>query len=801
MSFAIDDDMQESTSCDFTALSDLWFPSVDELCGKILTELGRNVSFERAFATLLKKVRKWLPCITDGYSALRYARFLLEQCRGTEARIEARARVNVLIQASLQELSCARMLEDGRPVDSLLCSCPGGLEHVSLLKAILSTGAPVHQALLLSQLGKSIYADAIVRDITRMQIGSWNQEETSQIIGNKLLDSCSDPDVRRVLLDIAAEHRLKMIESGQVADMLEGLDPNDQLFLPLLRYIGECSLRDLIPLLRDRLGNSDGMPLSTLLGFLDVLSQLGADLSSIHIPCSCPLLLEYVERASGSIPKSPSGGAGLRLAQCAFYGDIGLPGQAGGGGLATLLNSLGKTLARNRGVEAVYTLVLLHLQGAGNDNSSESPVSFHAISSQRRDPAHERAWSSNPGWSAAQGGNPLLEISDEGHMIVRVPVSFPPVDQARQFLLHEYEIFRAVHRALLLHGLEPDIFHVRYSDNASRAVMLLAQTLGRRIVFTITPDPHRNFSDTEGRIRPIREQEALFNLNKVFLADQIAREADGLVLIGHGGKNDQIAPYFPQLVLSRDPKKQIRVMPEGIELSVEYQTGESPFHYLKLLTDHPGAHRLEKRYLDNPMLVNVGRLSFEKGQHRLVKAWGASGLSRVYNLLLVGGNQENPEGEERALIERINTLMEHVVHLRGRFCHLGALPNRQVRLIERSIKETTTAGRPHVYVCSSFKEEFGISILEAMASGFLVMAPVRGGAGSYIQHGSNGFLIETRDSASLQKSMESILGEDGLSPNTLKQIAERGRSYAQEAFGIDKISDAFSDYYGKLFSR
>jgi glycosyltransferase involved in cell wall biosynthesis len=194
-----------------------------------------------------------------------------------------------------------------------------------------------------------------------------------------------------------------------------------------------------------------------------------------------------------------------------------------------------------------------------------------------------------------------------------------------------------------------------------------------------------------------------------------------------------ISPYFPQLLLAREPEKPIRVLPEGIQLSVEYKSGDSPFHYQKLLTGHPGIHRLERRYLGNPMLVNVGRLSFEKGQHRLVKAWSASRLSRIYNLLLVGGNQKKPEGEELTLIERINTLMEHAAHLRGRFCLLGALPNREVRLLERS--------------------------------------------------------------------METILGEDGPSPKTLKQVAQRGQSYAREAFGIEKVSDAFSDYYGKLFSR
>jgi len=54
---------------------------------------------------------------------------------------------------------------------------------------------------------------------------------------------------------------------------------------------------------------------------------------------------------------------------------------------------------------------------------------------------------------------------------------------------------------------------------------------------------------------------------------------------------------------------------------------------------------------------------------------------------------------------------------------LPAMPNEQIRQLEYSMIELLPAPLPHVYVCSSQKEEFGIAVLEAMEAGFLVFGP------------------------------------------------------------------------------
>jgi D-inositol-3-phosphate glycosyltransferase len=42
--------------------------------------------------------------------------------------------------------------------------------------------------------------------------------------------------------------------------------------------------------------------------------------------------------------------------------------------------------------------------------------------------------------------------------------------------------------------LATDLFHVRYSEASSKAIIDTARRLGAKVVFTIAPDPHRNLA-------------------------------------------------------------------------------------------------------------------------------------------------------------------------------------------------------------------------------------------------------------------------------------------------------------------
>lgn len=133
--------------------------------------------------------------------------------------------------------------------------------------------------------------------------------------------------------------------------------------------------------------------------------------------------------------------------------------------------------------------------------------------------------------------------------------------------------------------------------------------------------------------------------------------------------------------------------------------------------------------------------------------------------------------------------------LTGRFAHIEALPNANIRSIERSIMDHATARMPNVYVCSSVKEEFGISILEAMSEEFLIFAPIKGGVKTYLIDGQNGFLIDTKDAASIQQGIESVLTHSSLQPNDFQEIMQRGKRTVLNQFSMDEIAKNFAELY------
>jgi glycosyltransferase involved in cell wall biosynthesis len=77
---------------------------------------------------------------------------------------------------------------------------------------------------------------------------------------------------------------------------------------------------------------------------------------------------------------------------------------------------------------------------------------------------------------------------------------------------------------------------------------------------------------------------------------------------------------------------------------------------------------------------------------------------------------------------------------------------------------------PNVYLSSSLKEEFGISIIEAMTAGFLIIAPRSGGVSSYIQNAENGFLIDTYTADEMKRGIESIFFLSEFTPGNTMEI-------------------------------
>ncbi len=202
------------------------------------------------------------------------------------------------------------------------------------------------------------------------------------------------------------------------------------------------------------------------------------------------------------------------------------------------------------------------------------------------------------------------------------------------------------------------------------------------------------------------------------------------------------------LNLYRLPSAQIEVIPNGIDLApfAGPQAPEADAAALRRAFDLPAGSRV---------VITVGRLAFNKGQHHLVAAAPAV-LARCPDVrfLLIG------EGEAQAM-------------LTSRIAALGL--ERHIILAGRQNDVASLLRGSDVFVLPSLAEGFALALLEAMAAGLPVVATRVGGAEELITPGVNGFLVPPADPEALATALLNVLA---LEPAVLAAMRAAARRAA-----------------------
>ena len=97
---------------------------------------------------------------------------------------------------------------------------------------------------------------------------------------------------------------------------------------------------------------------------------------------------------------------------------------------------------------------------------------------------------------------------------------------------------------------------------------------------------------------------------------------------------------------------------------------------------------------------------------------------------------------------------------------------------------------------SSRKEEFGLSLLEALAAGLPVVAPDRGGPPTFVEDGKTGFLADTTDLAALRTGLRRAA-----SVRLDEARAARARSRVEQDFTIDAMAGRLVELYEHVTRR
>jgi glycosyltransferase involved in cell wall biosynthesis len=449
-----------------------------------------------------------------------------------------------------------------------------------------------------------------------------------------------------------------------------------------------------------------------------------------------------------------------------------------------------------------------HLSSAGaGDNGGIATLLVRLGDALTRDPDGVQRVITLSRGSLSQATADLLDVAslDTGHLYGHVPLAPAPTPSAAAWPLR-VRARRGIRRLLRAAG-RVDVLHLRMADVGSLAAADVARELGIPTVFTLAPDPHGVIQSLDRAGTLTRENFGETDLAEHFwfrtsLVRSLAGSASHSVLFPRPHLVDDMRSLVG-IDLDSVPERHT-IVAEGIDLEVvdravalvervDGTTDADPA--LAELADLVGA--LDPRRRDLPLIVSVGRMHRVKGMATLVEAWAGGDLRDRANLLIIGGDLENPSLDEREQLDRIDAAVPASERAARGLVLAGHRPNdvtaRWVAAARLGIPGRV--GAHGVYVCASIKEEFGIALLEALATGLVVVAPDGGGPATYVVDGDTGFLTATWDPHALEHATHRALDRAGLADPA---IADRARVMVAERFTIQAMAAALAPVYRRV---
>ncbi|MCA9131682.1 MAG: HAD-IIB family hydrolase [Planctomycetales bacterium] len=338
----------------------------------------------------------------------------------------------------------------------------------------------------------------------------------------------------------------------------------------------------------------------------------------------------------------------------------------------------------------------------------------------------------------------LEEPLSENAKIVRIP--FGPKRYLRKEALWPYiEMF--VDQTLLhfRRNSIPDIIHGHYAD-AGLAGAQLARLLHVPFIFT---------GHSLGRVKQQRlllgkqRAEALEKKYKFQLryeAEEIALETASMVVTSTTQEVEQQYQLYDHYQPSR-----MEVIPPGVDL----EAFSPPPDQWPL----PEVAQELARFLrepERPMILTLARPDERKNLEKLVEVYGQSpALQQRANLVLVMGSRD----DLRDLPKSQQAVINNVLHLIDKYDLYGkvAYPKHNPPDVADLYRLGTL--RRGVFVNPALTEPFGLTLLEAGATGLPIVATHDGGPRDIIANCQNGLLIDPLDGPAIERALLTVLSE------------------------------------------
>ena len=350
--------------------------------------------------------------------------------------------------------------------------------------------------------------------------------------------------------------------------------------------------------------------------------------------------------------------------------------------------------------------------------------------------------------------------------IVRLP--FGPRRYLRKELLwpHLDELADELVRHVCRRGRRPHWLHAHYAD-AGYVGALVSRRLEIPLLFTghsLGREKLRRLLAT-GQTRAQIEKTYAMSLR--IDAEELALAQSRLVVTSTRQEaTDQYARYgrfHPELAT---------VIAPGVDLERFHPTRDSDPPSPEL-DDLLGQFLRQPR---RPPVLALSRADRRKNIPALVAAFGSSErLRRQGNLILLMGARRDirkAEREQREVFQQVLELVDHH-NLYGQVAYPKQLDSDQVPRLYR-----WAAQRGGVFVNPALTEPFGLTLLEAAASGLPVVATDDGGPRDILSRCNNGLLADVANIDQLRTAIERLVGQ----PKRWQAFAQNGLEAVQRHY-------------------
>jgi sucrose-phosphate synthase len=368
--------------------------------------------------------------------------------------------------------------------------------------------------------------------------------------------------------------------------------------------------------------------------------------------------------------------------------------------------------------------------------------------------------------------------------ILRLP--FGPKRYIRKELLWNHLdqlVDRCLHY-LREQGQVPDVIHSHYAD-AGYVGCHLSQLLGVPQIHTghsLGRCKRQRLLDS-GRKEPAIERQFNF-IRRIEAEEQTLKHAGLVITSTRQERDEQYAVYE-----SFQPRRCL-VLPPGIDFSKFSPPGRKPANET--------ARAMLDRFLrepEKPLILTISRPAPRKNLLALLEAYGGDReLQAQANLAIVAGQR----GDVRELDETQQQVITELMLAIDRYDLYGkvALPKRHnqedVPWLYR-----LAAQRRGVFVNPALTEPFGLTLLEAAASGLPIVSTEDGGPRDIVANCNNGLLVNPLDPQAIAAALRAAVSDKKL----WRAWSKNGRLGVVRHYSWDAHTQAYVSQVCRLLHR